>query len=270
MRKAKRGLFLLFNEPRRIFGRIFGPRVHVTSIPKAGTNMLMNMLSLFPQLTIDGTLVELAKAEQVNRIGKLGRGCVVSSHLSLSPQIEQIIDKRNIKVIFIIRDPRDVCVSRHHWIKRYPDHHFHSDYMNYSTDEERLMVCIRGQEALPTMGIKNGLVSIEYHFTRRLAWLDYPGCYSVRYEHLVGPSGGGDSELQSEEIIRIASFLNVTLSLRDLDYVSSNMYSTKSATFWRGQIGSWREEFSEAHKITLKEVSGQLLIDLGYEEDFNW
>jgi hypothetical protein len=270
MRKTKRGIFLLFNQPRRFLGRIFGPRVYVTSVPKSGTNMLMNILSLFPQLTLNGTLVGLTKEEQVNRIGKLRRGCVISSHLSLSPQLEKILVRRNVKVIFIIRDPRDVCVSLHHWIKRFRDHYFHSSYMNYANDYERLMICIKGQEALLSNGIKNGLVSIENHFLRRSAWLDYPGCCSVRYEHLVGPSGGGDTKQQREEINRIERFLDLTLSLRDMDYVVKNIYSTKSATFRKGQIGGWREEMTEAHKSAFKEVSGQLLIDLGYEKDLLW
>lgn len=270
MRKTKRGIFLLVNQPRRFLGRIFGPRVYVTSVPKSGTNMLMNMLSLFPQLTINGTLVGVTKAEQINQIGKLGRGCVVSSHLSLSPQLDPILVLRNVKVIFIIRDPRDVCVSLHHWIKRYQDHYFHSIYMNYANDDERLMICIKGHEALLSNGINNGLISIDNHFLRRLAWLDYPGCCPVRYEHLVGPSGGGDSKQQREEVIRIERFLNLTLSLRDLEYIVRNIYSTKTATFRKGQIGGWREEMTEAHKSAFKEVSGQLLIELGYEKDFLW
>ena len=43
-----------------------------------------------------------------------------------------------------------------------------------------------------------------------------------------------------------------------------------SVTFHKGQIGAWKTEFTENHKKLFKEIAGQLLIDLGYEKDYNW
>ena len=44
----------------------------------------------------------------------------------------------------------------------------------------------------------------------------------------------------------------------------------RSPTFRRGKAGAWREHFSPETKALFKEVSGDLLIRLGYEEDHNW
>jgi hypothetical protein len=41
-------------------------------------------------------------------------------------------------------------------------------------------------------------------------------------------------------------------------------------TFRKGQIGSWREEFSAEHERAVKEVAGSLLVELGYEADPEW
>ena len=41
-------------------------------------------------------------------------------------------------------------------------------------------------------------------------------------------------------------------------------------TFRTGQIGSWKYYFNKKHKKVFKKIAGQLLIDLGYEKDFEW
>ncbi|MDQ7032942.1 MAG: sulfotransferase domain-containing protein [Desulfonauticus sp.] len=38
----------------------------------------------------------------------------------------------------------------------------------------------------------------------------------------------------------------------------------------KGQVGNWREFFTERHKEIFKEIAGDLLIRLSYEKDFNW
>lgn len=41
-------------------------------------------------------------------------------------------------------------------------------------------------------------------------------------------------------------------------------------TFRKGQTGGWKKHFTSDQKKLFKKVAGQLLIDLGYEKDFNW
>ena len=43
-----------------------------------------------------------------------------------------------------------------------------------------------------------------------------------------------------------------------------------SPTFRSGRIGSWRTTFTEAHKALFKDISGDLLLQLGYETDTSW
>lgn len=261
---------MLIHEPRRFAARFFGPKILVTSVPKSGTNLLVHTLSLFPQLTFDGTTVRLSATERRQKFNKIRRGCIVSSHISKNPELENIITENNIRVLFIIRDPRDVSVSLYYWIKKTDYHYFHEMYSSFSNDHERLEKIITGYEPSQSDGNKKGIASIDRHFRRLLPWMDDRRCLTVRFENLIGPSGGGEREQQLATIIEIAGFLNTHLNDQDITFIGDNIFSNRTATFRKGQTGSWREEFSEEHKDVFKEVAGQLLIDLGYENDFNW
>ena len=51
--------------------------------------------------------------------------------------------------------------------------------------------------------------------------------------------------------------------------VEENIFGV-SNTFRKGQIGGWREEFSEEHARSAREIAGPLLVELGYEADSEW
>jgi hypothetical protein len=44
----------------------------------------------------------------------------------------------------------------------------------------------------------------------------------------------------------------------------------KSHTFRSGKTGGWREHFKDENKKLFKEVAGDLLVRLGYEENNDW
>jgi hypothetical protein len=44
----------------------------------------------------------------------------------------------------------------------------------------------------------------------------------------------------------------------------------KSGTFRKGQPGNWREHFTAINKARFNEVTGDLLVRLGYEEGEDW
>ena len=44
----------------------------------------------------------------------------------------------------------------------------------------------------------------------------------------------------------------------------------KSPTFRKGKTGGWRNHFSDEHKQIFKDITGDLLIELGYETDNDW
>jgi len=55
-----------------------------------------------------------------------------------------------------------------------------------------------------------------------------------------------------------------------LEALESSINPGRSPTFRSGKIGEWRKCFTEGHKKTFKDVAGDLLIKLGYEQDNDW
>jgi hypothetical protein len=44
----------------------------------------------------------------------------------------------------------------------------------------------------------------------------------------------------------------------------------KSHTFRSGKTGGWTQHFTDAHKKLFKDVTGDLLVRLGYEKNNDW
>jgi hypothetical protein len=258
-------------QPRRLMGRFTAPRILVTSVPKAGTNMLRHTLYLFPQIRSETTVATRPLEEQLQRISETKRGQVISTHFPVSPALDQVLDQNHIQVANIIRDPRDVCVSLYHYIAKEPIFGVRRSYLRELPDDRsRLMAVINGIDVPRSDGVHVYWPSIAELFAMRLAWLDHPRACTVTFEELVGPDGGGSREYQRTAVRRLADHLSCRLTARDVDYITQRIFSRKSPTFRSGQIGSWKREMTQEHKQTFKELSGQLLVDLGYEVGFDW
>jgi hypothetical protein len=55
-----------------------------------------------------------------------------------------------------------------------------------------------------------------------------------------------------------------------LQTLSDSINPATSPTFRSGKVGGWKRAFTEEHKQLFKEVTGDLLEKLGYEENGNW
>ena len=110
---------------------------------------------------------------------------------------------------------------------------------------------------------------IDCFFYAYLNWMNQPFVYTTYFEKLVGAKGGGSAEMQLEEIINIAKFLDINLSPKNAQLIADSLFGG-TGTFHEGQIGSWKKYFKPEHKNAFKQLAGNLLIELGYEQDFNW
>jgi hypothetical protein len=95
-------------------------------------------------------------------------------------------------------------------------------------------------------------------------WLTDAQSLPVKYEDVVGPRGGGDTERQRETVRKIMEFTGVDTRQVDLQTVVDSLYDEKSPTFRKGRIDSWRDEFDpEFEEVFLRQSKG--LLDLyGY------
>ena len=92
----------------------------------------------------------------------------------------------------------------------------------------------------------------------------------VRFEDLIGTSGGGSQQQQQATMRSIANYLNIELSKAEIIRLSEKLFFKRSTTFRRGQIGDWQNWFTVKHKRVFKDLVGKSLIEFGYETEYDW
>jgi len=104
-----------------------------------------------------------------------------------------------------------------------------------------------------------------------LDWRFEAYIYTTTFEKLVGQRGGGDNEVQLQEIINIANHIGQKIDENEAMLIVSKLYGG-TATFNEGKIGSWKKYFLPRHKVAFKNIPGanEILVELGYEKDFDW
>ncbi len=187
-----------------------------------------------------------------------------STHAFCNSHNYELVEKNKLKVIVMIRDPRDIIVSRAFWWRKHSDIFVH--YANLSVDEA--ITSLIKSYIVPGPTGENHETLKEY-YDSYLSWSAYPNHLITKFEDLIGAHGGGNAITQQDEIVRIAKFMNLPHTTLEAQSISSQIFG-KGDTFRKGKIGSWKEYFTPEQKQLFKEVAGDLLIELGYEKDNNW
>ena len=92
---------------------------------------------------------------------------------------------------------------------------------------------------------------------------------TTSFEKLIGPQGGGTREEQIAELGRIADHVGLRHSPALLGQIADAVFGG-TKTFRKGTIGTWAADFTDDHKRAFKEVAGDALIAMGYEQDHEW
>jgi hypothetical protein len=203
---------------------------------------------------------QISRRWLAGRLARVPEGGFVTAHCIYTPELAGLFHEGGMRVVCILRDPRDVAVSQMHYLKQLKNHFAHEEYMALPSDRERLMVSIRGGE----LG-GQGLQPLAERYGRFLGWERAGGAVMVRFEDLVGPEGGGSEEAQRLAVGRVAMHLGVPVEERTIGLVGQSLFGA-GRTFRKGQIGGWREEFTAEHEQALEEAAGPLLAELGYQE----
>ena len=250
-----------------------GPGVLAISIPKSGTHLigkLLNKLGYAYQGIPTDTALLIKPHAYARLLGKK----FFSPHLIASSDNMNGALKYGLKVIFLYRDPRDQIVSNAYYMKKtgaglwvdsdLPLPELISKLIvDYSVMYYTKEPCPWNDMILKTIGhVKN-------FYDLYQGWHDYPGIYITTFEKLIGSQGGGCNEVQYQEINNISHHLGLNLSEEAVEAIQLSLFGG-TGTFRAGLIGSWKEHFTLDDKEIFKRVAGQLLIDLGYEQDLNW
>lgn len=228
------------------------------SIPKSGTGLLRKLLTHLsytvptPSANRDGSLPAVSAGE------------FIIAHFHGSDSMFNVAQARGTKVILIIRDPRDVAVSMYYYFGKGYAQELGIPFEERDTILSNIIqYWYRAGKPAPKQP------SMQNTYESFLRWQQYPDAYITSFEKLIGPRGGGSEQLQKEEILRIAHFLEIPLTDADVKKVVENLFGGTS-TFREGKIGAWKDHFTQTHVAQFKEASGNLLIRLGYETDNSW
>ncbi len=251
------------------------PRVIVNSIPKSGTHLLERALYLLgvsdgqplflsgatageyapddgEQLPVGVGMPVMVSARKLReRLDNLPAGKVITAHVAYSRGMENLLGELGYRMLLMVRDPRDVAVSLAHHIAREQGHRLHQQFLGLSPDQ-RISRTIAGCPQLQ---------DVRERFSAVLPWADSETCLTVRFEDLVGAKGGGSDEAQRRAIEAVCRHLG--LADGDVEAVQRELFG-QGATFRRGTIGQWREQFTPEHQRLFEQVAGDLLERLGY------
>jgi len=251
------------------------PPVICNSIPKSGTHLLFQILQALPDVKNYGTFIasmppirfrRRSHKDHLRLIRAIIPGEIVRAHLFFHEDFAALLKEMNIAQYMIIRDPRDVAISEAHYLSYMsPWHRMHKHFKAIRSWDDRISKSILGFE---DPDFPFDFPDISRRFVNYLGWLSSSDVYAVKYEDLMSAKRG-------KVLIEITEFYSRRTALEfDVQEVArrmeANIRPEKSHTFREGGAGKWREVLSQEHREQLKEVAGDLLIELGYERDLNW
>lgn len=253
--------------PTAIMGRLNGPRVIMNSIPKSGTNLLNRALMYMPKMRQSGVctirLWGEADAGLLQRLSSIRNGQYVVGHIQDSDEVFSLMMKESIKGLVMIRDPRMIVLSHLNYVTNIDKtHKTHKYFESLPSDEARLNSIIQGVD---------GVVAPIGEVLRRYeGWLRHPNVLTVKFEDLVGSSGGGTQIKQQETIKGIAEHLGIHMSDEWISAIADKVFSSSAPTFRSGSTTGWKEKLSDDQKAILKPQIADWLIKYGYEVDQRW
>lgn len=224
--------------------------VYFTSIPKAGTHMMLRLFEL----------MGLPRSDE--RRPAPGTWCTPTGYQYHAPCRELLADDwfeplgrqplLRSPGVFMYRHPLDIVVSELDWFVK-PGHAFSSYLASFETDDDRLEALIADPSVMGT---------IRDRIMRYAGWVRFGNFCAVSYEELVGDRGGGSDDVQLDAIWALQLKLQIPGEPRSL---AAQLYDPGSATFSRGRIGRHTERFLDRHADAIAALPQDFLRILGYE-----
>jgi hypothetical protein len=256
------------------------PVFFANSFPKSGTHLLTQILKGFTQIgpavesglpaivTFDGkTGRQRSENEILNDLKRLLPGDIAYGHLHAFPDVVNFLSQTGFATYFILRDPRDVAVSHVHYVTEMePKHAHHHYYRDVLEDfDHRLQASIEG---IPSGKSRAALPNIAQRFKPYLEWLNRPEILTIHFEDLIS---------KQEEALQIIfnhavqhNFKPIYDREQAINILSQSINPQRSPTFRSGKIGAWQSCFKENHKQVFKDIAGDLLVQLDYEDNLDW
>jgi hypothetical protein len=258
---------LSFNDVPPIFGN---------AKPKSGSHLLLQVLNSFPRImpyrymeaepvrtiTKDGR--RRTNAEIADELKQLPRGVIGWGYVDATSENASFLTQSGRVNFFIYRDPRDLLVSQVFFATDMQEEHGMHEFYNSLPDfGERLKVAITGID-------RDGLymVSVKQRYEGVFQWLAQPNVMCIRYEDLINHCDATLDAMLNE--VEKTGYKIPMPRAKALAVLTDAIQPKKSHTFRVGKTGGWTQYFTEDHKKLFKDVAGDLIIRLGYEQNNDW
>ncbi len=252
------------------------PPIFGNAKPKSGSHLLLQVLNGFTRIMP----YRYVEADPVRTITKDGRrrngeeiladlqrvppGVIGWGYVEATPENVSFLTSSGRVNYFIYRDPRDMLVSQVFFATdMHEEHGMHDYYQSLPDFGERLKMAITG---IDLKGLR--MVSVKERYEGVFQWLATPGVLSIRFEDLIENRETTLNAMLNE--IERSGYQIPTPREQALSVLVDAIQPKKSRTFRSGKTGGWREYFTEEHKRLFKDVAGDLLVRLGYEETNDW
>jgi hypothetical protein len=256
-----------FNDTPLIFGN---------SKPKSGSHLLLQILNGFTQIMpyryVDANPIRTitkdgrrkTQDEILDGLRKIPNGVIGWGYLEATKENVSFLTASGRVNYFIYRDPRDMLVSQVFFATdMYEEHGMHAYYKSLPDFSARLKVAITGID-------QDGLhmVSVKQRYDGVFQWLEQKNVMCIRFEDLINTRDTTLNAMLDE--VEKTGYKIPTPREKALAILIETIQPRKSHTFRSGKTGEWKEYFTNEHKKLFKDVAGDLLVRLGYEENNNW
>lgn len=274
-------------------------KVMVNSIPKGGTHLLLKLVYMlgipddskrfwlgagvikrgFEPLNkiIKGsynqeiiqigceTPVNVGKNWLTKKLNNIPDNHSFGAHCIYSDSLSSIMLENEVRVVCVLRDPRAIVASHMHYVKKWKKHFFHKEYMALPSDEDRMRFSLTGGK----LG-KHTVAPIHERYLNFKGWMRDKNAVVVKFEDIVGKSGGGSDAAQFDAVSKVAKHLGINLTNELITRIQKELFGSKktdiqSETFRKGKIDSWCNELSEELLDLLDNELSELLVELDYQ-----
>jgi hypothetical protein len=252
------------------------PPMFANAKPKSGSHLLLQVMSGFCQIapyayvaadpvrTINASGGRRTDSQVLKDLQDVRPGVIGWGYVDATPQNVAWLCQPGRANYFIYRDPRDMLVSHVFFATdMHTGHGMHNLYQSLPDFNERLKVAITGIN-------RDGLfmVDVSQRYAGVFQWLEQPWMLCIRFEDLVN-NRARTLNLMLDHLEK-TGFQIPTPRETALRILTRAIQPQKSHTFRSGKTGGWKEYFTPEHKTLFKDVAGELLVRLGYEQDNNW
>ncbi len=252
------------------------PPIFGNSKPKSGSHLLLQILNGFtkiiPYKYVDAEPIRTIKKDGGRRtsdeilhdLKKIPNGVISWGYVDATNENASFLTSAGRVNYFIYRDPRDLLISQVFFATdMHEEHGMHDFYNSLPNFNERLKVAITG---IDKDNLK--MVSVKQRYEGVFGWLEQKNVMCIRFEDLINNRDITLNKMLDE--VEKTGYKIPTSREKCLSVLVEAIQPKKSHTFRSGKTGGWKEYFTEEHKKLFKDVAGDLLVRLNYEENNAW